>query len=210
MRFEEFIRENHIFSNEAFLEIIKDAVRFLHGTPVQPVPPSKKFEGSGIYVLYYTGQFEPYRRLSELNRLAYQIPIYVGKAVPPGWRQGRTHRAGKSNFSLHSRLRQHSKNLADAVNLSSEDFASRFMIFEGGTASMISTVESFLVAELNPLWNSTVDGFGNHDPGKGRYEQEMSSWDLLHPGREFAKKLQSTSVTVEELTNRISRHLGDG
>ncbi len=31
--------------------------------------------------------------------------------------------------------------------------------------------------------NKIIDGFGNHDPGKGRYNQLRSRWDKLHPGR---------------------------
>ena len=33
------------------------------------------------------------------------------------------------------------------------------------------------------LWNSLVDGFGNHDPGAGRYKGLRPRWDVLHPGR---------------------------
>ena len=209
MRFEDFDRAKHVFENESFLEIVKDAVRFLHGTPVQPLPPRMKFEGSGIYLLYYTGSFPAYQDLSARNRLAYERPIYVGKAVPAGWRQGRVRGSDQQNLTLHSRLKQHTRNLDDAENLDTKDFACRFMIFDGSTTSMISTVEAFLISALNPLWNSTIDGFGNHDPGKGRYEQENSHWDSLHPGRSFAKKLRPASATIEEIVNRISNHLNN-
>lgn len=210
MKFDDFKREDHIFSNETFIELVKDAVRFLHGTPAQPVPPVEKFSGSGVYVLYYMGDFPPYSPIAELNRLAYQMPIYVGKAVPSGWRQGRLSNVDSRNFSLYSRLREHSRNLKDAENLELLDFACRFMIFEGGTVSMVSTVESFLIREFNPLWNAMVDGFGNHDPGKGRYEQEVSAWDILHAGRAFARKLQPGKLTEKEIADRIIAHLSDG
>ncbi len=55
---------------------------------------------------------------------------------------------------------------------------------------MISTVEAAMTRKYNPLWNSQIDGFGNHDPGKGRYEQAKSEWDVLHPGREWANRLK--------------------
>jgi hypothetical protein len=32
--------------------------------------------------------------------------------------------------------------------------------------------------------DAAVDGFGNHDPGKGRYKQARSDWDVIHPGRQ--------------------------
>jgi hypothetical protein len=57
--------------------------------------------------------------------------------------------------------------------------------------------ESLLIEKTKPLWNVIVDGFGNHDPGKGRYNQQMSAWDTLHPGRDWAKKLQPGKSETE-------------
>ena len=57
-------------------------------------------------------------------------------------------------------------------------------------ADLISTVEAAMTRKYNPLWNSHIDGFGNHDPGKGRYEQAKSEWDVLHPGRVWAERLK--------------------
>ena len=38
-------------------------------TSQEPVPLGsiKSFEGAGIYVIYYTGRFEPYSKLGDLN-----------------------------------------------------------------------------------------------------------------------------------------------
>ena len=77
-----FDREKHVYKNDAFVELIKDAVRFFNGTPVHPLPPVERFVGTGIYAIYYTGEADPYRKYAKLNRLAYDYPIYVGKAVP--------------------------------------------------------------------------------------------------------------------------------
>jgi hypothetical protein len=41
---------------------------------------------------------------------------------------------------------------------------------------MISTIEAALIKLNMPLWNTAVDGFGNHDPGSGRYQQAKSDW----------------------------------
>ncbi|WP_129631450.1 DNA (cytosine-5-)-methyltransferase [Candidatus Oscillochloris fontis] len=82
-----FERNKHIYHNEAFAELIKDAVRFFNGTPVHCLPPPERFSGTGVYALYYTGSNPIYKRYAELNRLSYDFPIYVGKAVPTGWRQ---------------------------------------------------------------------------------------------------------------------------
>jgi hypothetical protein len=47
---------------------------------------------------------------SELNRLSYNHPIYVGKAVPSGWRQARTSDTGSLlSRELQRRLREHTK-----------------------------------------------------------------------------------------------------
>jgi hypothetical protein len=48
-----------------------------------------KFDGAGIYAIYYTGPFQAYRKISELNsKGVFRAPIYIGKAVPAGARKG--------------------------------------------------------------------------------------------------------------------------
>ncbi|MEM9220329.1 MAG: Eco29kI family restriction endonuclease [Cyanobacteria bacterium P01_F01_bin.150] len=37
----------------------------------------------------------PYSRFNSINRTAFHIPIYVGKAVPKGWRQARQSSSSK-------------------------------------------------------------------------------------------------------------------
>ena len=39
-------------------------------------------------------------------------------------------------------------------------------------------VEAAMTRKHKPLWNSCIDGFGNHDPGSGRHHQAKSEWDL--------------------------------
>lgn len=49
----------------------------------------KRFDGAGIYALYYQGMYAPYRRLAALNQGDDpQAPIYIGKAIPEGGRKG--------------------------------------------------------------------------------------------------------------------------
>jgi len=84
-----FDRSEHIYRNNAFVELVKDAVRFFNGTPVHTLPPPEKFLGTGVYAIYYIGNNELYSKYTQLNRLSYNFPIYVGKAVPKGWRQSR-------------------------------------------------------------------------------------------------------------------------
>lgn len=207
---EPFDLEKHIYKNDEFVELIKDAIRFFNGTPVHVLPPPERFEGTGIYAIYYIGKANPYAKYSELNRLAYDFPIYLGKAVPKGWRQSReSAKSEKKSFELYSRLRQHARSIGNATNLSIEDFSCRFMIFEGNSSDMIGTLEASIIKWKKPLWNSFLDGFGNHDPGKGRYEQAKSDWDVVHPGRAWAKKCKGATPLRKDIVSGIDVFLAN-
>lgn len=196
-----FDRSKHVFYSPEFEELIKDTIRFFNGTPIQPMPPIEAFDGAGVYALYYVGKRGMYRTFHEINRLEYKQPIYVGKAVPRGWRQGRAF--DSSSSELYRRLCDHSKSIRLAENLDLSDFLCRFMILENAASNLIGTVEAALIRHYQPLWNCIVDGFGNHDTGSGRYNQEMSEWDLIHPGRSWATNCapssKSKSVIVESI-----------
>ena len=203
-----FDRSKHVYKNDAFAELVKDAVRFFNGTPIQSLPPGKQFSGTGVYALYYTGNNPIYYKYADLNRLSYDYPIYVGKAVPSGWRQNRaTASRGKRSNELFARLKQHSVNIKKAAGLNLSEFTCRFVIFEGAGSDMIGTVEAALIKLNNPLWNTTVDGFGNHDPGSGRYEQAKSDWDVIHPGREWANKCKGKANSKKHIQKAIYSHL---
>lgn len=203
-----FDRSEHVYRNDAFAELVKDAVRFFNGTPVHMLPPPESFLGTGVYALYYTGKNSLYKRYAELNRLSYDYPIYVGKAVPKGWRQSRSSdNALSQSRELIGRLREHSRSITKCSNLLLEDFMCRLVIFEKEGSDMISTIEAALIKLNKPLWNTTVDGFGNHDPGSGRYEQAKSDWDVIHEGRAWAKKCNGTHREKSSIISNISRHL---
>lgn len=203
-----FDRAEHVYRNDAFAELVKDAVRFFNGTPVLTLPPPVSFLGRGVYAIYYTGSNPLYARYADLNRTSYGFPIYVGKAVPKGWRQSRTSDdAGNQSRELFSRLSQHHSNIKLAPSLKAGDFMSRFVIFEDTGSDMISTVEAALIKLNRPLWNTAVDGFGNHDPGKGRYEQARSDWDVIHPGRRWAEKCKGVHKTKPAILGKIKSHL---
>ena len=180
-----FEREKHVYHSDVFDEIVKDAIRFFNGTPVLRLPPAEKFAGTGIYAIYYTGKNEMYNALFELNRVEFRFPIYVGKAVPSGWRQARDTLASSE---LYRRLKEHSKSIEDVGNLNTTDFYCRFAILEKNTATLIGTLEAALIRLYRPIWNTVLDGFGNHDPGSGRYNQAKSDWDVVHPGRVWAER----------------------
>ena len=55
--------------------------------PVEPLPPADTFLGSGVYAIYYTGNFPEYHPIAAWNSSdQFCLPINVGKAIPKGGR----------------------------------------------------------------------------------------------------------------------------
>jgi len=203
-----FDREKHVYRNAEFSEILKDAVRFFHGTPVFQIPPPEPFTGAGIYAFYYIGKTGIYAKYGkEINRTAYNVPIYVGKATPVGWRQSRNVGSQSSGTRLFSRIKEHVNSIQSTRSLSVHDFHCRFMIFEGETQNMIAAVEAALIAEKTPLWNSVVDGFGNHAPGGKRKEGKLPAWDSLHPGRGWTSQMSGERPEAKDVQKRVKDYL---
>jgi hypothetical protein len=207
MKSNSFDRKKHIYKSEVFAELVKDAVRFFNGTPVHRLPPPEVFLGTGVYALYYTGKNPLYLKYAALNRLAYNYPIYVGKAVPKGWRQSRISDSSTTQSrELHNRIKEHSRSITVGTGLLLEEFMCRFVIFEDEASDMIGTIEAALIKLNQPLWNVAVDGFGNHDPGRGRYEQAKSDWDVLHPGRPWAERCRGVHKDDRTIIANIENH----
>lgn len=196
----------HQFRSPKFSSVVREAADFFAQTPDQWLPP-EKFNGAGVYAIYYRGDFGLYETLSTLNHNSLSIPIYVGKAVPQGWRTGRVAGEGTENLNLHGRLREHAANIRLAENLKIEDFPCRFMILGGAETDLISPVEAELIRLYRPLWNYVVAGFGIHAPGKGRNDQARSEWDVLHPGRGFAARLMGQAVALHLIEAKISSYM---
>lgn len=163
------------------------------------------FTGAGIYAIYYTGPHPLYEPVSRLNAGGtYGWPIYVGKAIPAGARKGKMGLDTPAGKALHGRLREHAESIRATEDLDIDDFQCRFLIVDD---IWIPLGESLLIAKLSPVWNSALDGFGNHDPGRGRYNGKRPQWDVLHPGRPWAEKCQKREETTEQLTEEVSRWL---
>lgn len=203
-----FKREEHVYKNNQFDEILKDAIRFFNGMKVYPLPPPVPFDGAGVYAIYCTARDGIYKKFGEtVNRLEYAVPIYVGKAVSAGWRQSRNAGANGLDRALFSRLKQHCSSIAAVKNLSPSDFSCRFVIFEGAATEMIAAVEAALIKLHNPLWNSVIDGFGNHDPGGRRTTGKIPQWDVLHPGRAWAMRMTGEKPSLAYLKRRVADYL---
>jgi len=200
-----FDRLLHVFRSPKFRSVVEDAIKFFAQTPLHPLPPTTAFVGAGVYALYYIGNFELYAKMATLNSLENcNFPIYVGKAVPPSWRTGRV---GLSTTpDLYRRLREHARSLRQVNNLQEDEFMCRFMILNDLESDLVGSVEASLIRQHRPLWNMVVDGFGNHDPGSGRYNQAKSEWDILHPGRTWAERLTGVSPALENIVIKVQRY----
>ncbi len=180
------------------------AEALLHSS-VHRLPP-EPFIGAGVYALYYSGDFAPYAKLTEMNAKEYRIPIYVGKAVPAGARRGGNGLNVEHGRALCDRLAEHTDSLCAASNIEVTDFVCRYLVTDD---IWIPLAEALMIEMFKPLWNCCIDGFGNHDPGRGRYQQRRSPWDCLHEGREWAYRLKPNAQTREELERRVVRYLNE-
>lgn len=173
--------------------------------PCVPLPPSESFTGAGIYAIYYTGDFPAYKKISTLNRGGeFRAPIYVGKAVPQGARRGGLGTAATGGTVLYGRLREHAESIEQAGNLRLGDFSFRCLVVDD---IWIPLGEQLLIQSFSPLWNRVLDGFGNHDPGAGRRRQQRSPWDVIHPGRPWARILKANKRMGSELLAGIGKFL---
>lgn len=170
-----------------------------------PVPMAelKPFEGAGIYAIYYVGPLAMYSLLVKASRKSdHGIPIYVGKAVPKGGRRGGDLNAPPGKV-LYQRLKEHAESIAQ-TNLRLEDFLCRHLTVDD---VFIALGEALLIQTYSPIWNRTLDGFGNHDPGGRRANQFRSPWDVVHPGRPWAEKLGQNPKSAEELKASVENAL---
>lgn len=169
-----------------------------------PLGSIPDFAGAGIYAVYYTGPFQAYSALSEKNAGGkLVVPIYVGKAVPAGARKG-GNKGTASGKPLFARLKEHSESIIAATNLDIADFHCRFLVVDD---IWIPLGESLLIAHFSPIWNNLIDGFGNHDPGGGRYKGMRPRWDILHPGRAWAAKCALRPETAEQIAMEVEVYL---
>lgn len=170
---------------------------------IHPLGDLPEFKGAGIYAIYYAGSFAPYAGIAERNKDAKTAPIYVGKAVPAGARKGGgTGTAGGK--PLFNRLSEHAESIRSVANLNIEDFTCRFLVVDD---IWIPLGESLLIARYSPIWNALIDGFGNHDPGRGRHNGMRPRWDMLHPGRAWAAKCRERPETATDIARDVETYL---
>ncbi len=181
--------------------LAESVVSQLLAEPPQKMTQLRPFSGAGIYAIYYAGDFPAYKHISTKDLTGDDAtPIYVGKAVPKGARKGLE--IDTTGSSLYSRIKQHLGSVTSAKNLSEEDFYCRYLVVDD---IWIPLAESLMINRFKPLWNVSIDGFGNHAPGGGRSGQKKSSWDTLHPGRAWADKLPPGLYTEAKIIELLER-----
>lgn len=171
-----------------------------------PVTLSKieSFQGAGVYALYYVGNFKPYAKLAAQNKGGrFSMPIYVGKAENKR-RKGKDSSSTKSTV-LYRRLLEHGESIKQAKStLAINDFHCRYLVVDD---IWVPLGETLLIAKFSPVWNTLVDGFGNHDPGAGRREGMRPRWDVLHPGRPWADKCRARQETAAQIMAEVEEYL---
>lgn len=182
----------------------KSVVDALLAQPSTALAALPSFTGAGIYALYYHGNFPAYAQISRNPNGEDAKPIYAGKAVPAGSRKGASLTASNNSSALWKRISEHRDTITEiergSANLKLEDFSVRYLVVDD---IWIPLGESLLISNFNPVWNRLIDGFGNHDPGAGRYNGLRPLWDVLHPGRSWAPKCKERSELVEQILDKI-------
>ena len=170
--------------------------------PRKPLASVERFYGSGVYAVYYNGDFPAYGRISKKEH-----PIYIGKADPAN-PDSKT--AMEQGDRLSNRLNDHRKNIAKAAaTLRLEDFEHRALVVQTGYQT---SAEDFLIHLFRPIWNSEVGicyGFGKHGDSPSTRANLRSPWDTLHHGRGWAHSdpEMKDARPVERITEDIDNHL---
>lgn len=165
--------------------------------------PPDRFEGAGIYLIYYRGNLPAYAPLAKVNHKHFVWPIYVGKGEPKGARKGADDLEFVAGTKLYERICEHSESIQTSPStLAVDDFVCRWLCVD---EVFIRLGERLLITRYKPVWNVVVEGFGNHPVGKGRNEGRRPPWDILHPGRAWADRLKSVG-TQDDLLKKIKKH----
>lgn len=158
-----------------------------------------KFYGSGVYALYYRGDFPAYKPIR-----GKETPIYVGKADPPT-PDARSYI--EQGPKLTGRLAEHAKSIRAAhTTLKLEDFDYRFLVVQSGWQR---SAEDYLLNLFKPIWNSKICfGFGKHGDDPRTRGNTRSPWDSLHPGRPWATRPgnKPNPLTKGQIMEQIAEH----
>jgi hypothetical protein len=168
----------------------------------KPLAAVERFYGSGVYAIYYNGDFRSYKALSKKEH-----PIYVGKADPA---DPASKTAMDQGDRLSRRLGDHCRNITKAEStLRLDDFEYRALVVQTGWQD---AAENYLIHLFKPIWNNEIGicyGFGKHGDDPATRANLRSPWDTLHPGRDWAHRDRSMKDArpVEQINADIAAHL---
>jgi hypothetical protein len=168
----------------------------------KPLANLERFYGSGVYAIYYNGNFPAYAGITKREH-----PIYVGKADPA---DPAAKTAMEQGDRLANRLNDHRKNIAKAEKtLRLDDFDYRAIVVQTGWQT---AAEDYLIHLFRPIWNSEVGisyGFGKHGDAPETRANLRSPWDTLHPGRDWAHRDPNMKDTKpkKQIVEEIRQHL---
>ena len=168
--------------------------------PKIPLDTVERFYGSGIYALYYKGDFPLYDLIR--NK---ETPVYVGKADPAS---GSAKTPVQQGERLAGRLRDHRRNINKVDNLNIDDFTYRALVVQSGWQA---AAESYLINFFKPIWNNKIGplyGFGKHGDTASIRSNKRAPWDTLHQGRSWAgaDKLEDAK-SLDQIEAEVSSHL---
>lgn len=158
----------------------------------------RPFYGSGIYALYYHGDFDAYQPIKHTG-----TPIYAGRAQP-SMRSATTPR--EQGTPLWGRLKEHADSINEAKNLDIKDFSCRYLVVSSGWED---GAEAHLIHLFQPIWNKEMkicQGLGKHGDKSDTRRNLRSAWDTLHPGRPWADDALPNKRSVEEIKADVSKH----
>jgi hypothetical protein len=178
--------------------------RALLERPVHALPPEARQLSGGIYAIYYNGEHPLYVSIANRNRGGrFELPIYVGKAIPAGSRSGGGGLTAGEKADLLNRLKAHARNISATQNLDLRDFQCRYLVVD---PVWIPLAEGLLIRRFAPLWNTTLSGFGNNAVGGKRLSGKRSRWDVIHPGRPGAAT-GARDETEQDIVNAVQQAL---
>jgi hypothetical protein len=172
--------------------------------PRKSLAIEEKFYGSGVYAMYYKGDFEAYSGLTRTEH-----PVYVGKADPADPASKTVEEQGDR---LSRRLNDHRKNIEKAKStLRLEDFEYRALVVQTGYQA---AAEDYLIQLFKPVWNWEIDicyGFGKHGDEPKTRANLRSPWDTLHPGRDWAHRdpTMKDARPLDQIVEDIKQHLAE-
>ena len=179
--------------------------------PRVPLAAIQRFYGSGVYALYYRGDFPAYIPIKDSN-----TPIYVGKA-DPAVLDART--PMEQGERLYARLNgDHARSIRKAEDHAREahaenyiklaDFDCRHLVVR---SAWQRTAEDYLISRFKPVWNDEIGlcyGFGKHGDSPKTRANTRSPWDTLHPGRPWATHEDNVPnpLTAGQIVARLLEH----